>query len=133
MRKILLDTNFLLAVHQFKVDIFSEIYKEMRFKYKLFVLDRSIEELKKIVENQKGKSKEAAKIALKLVIIKDVEVVKTINDESVDDAIVKLAEKESFIVATQDKELKKRLKEKKVAIIILRQKKKIVLFDSEIP
>jgi len=55
MRKIILDTNFLLIPAQFKVDIFSEIDRICSFTYSLFVLDKSVEELKKIskpVRNQ---------------------------------------------------------------------------------
>ncbi|MCH8328876.1 MAG: hypothetical protein IIB81_00615 [Nanoarchaeota archaeon] len=76
MKKILLDTNFLMICKQFKVDIFTQIDRISMFKYKLFVLDKSIEELKKIVEGQTGKNKEAAKIALKLISLKNIEIIK---------------------------------------------------------
>ena len=41
--KILLDTNFTLIPAQFKVDIFSELANN-----KLYILDRTLEELKNI-------------------------------------------------------------------------------------
>ena len=46
MKKIILDTNFLLIPAQFKVDIFDEIDRIMIEKYQLFVLDKTIDELK---------------------------------------------------------------------------------------
>ncbi|MFW6233208.1 MAG: hypothetical protein ACOC3Z_00935, partial [Nanoarchaeota archaeon] len=44
------------------------------------------------------------------------------SDNYVDDEIVKIADKDT-IVATQDKELKKRLQKKKIPIMIIRQRK----------
>jgi hypothetical protein len=129
MRKILLDTNFLLIPYQFKVDIFTQIDRISMFKYKLFVLDKTIEELKKIVEEQKGKNKEAAKIALKLISIKNMRVIKTKSDKKTDDIILDIASKDDFIVATQDKDLKRRLINQGIIIIVLRQKKKLAIMN----
>ncbi|MDP6600431.1 MAG: nucleotide-binding protein [Candidatus Woesearchaeota archaeon] len=128
MKKILLDTNFLMACGQFKVDIFAQIDKISAFKYKLFALDKILDELKKIVEEQKGKHKDAAKIALKLIDIKNINIIKTKSNQKTDDIILDLAIKNDFIVATQDKELKSRLKEKSITLIILRQNKKVVFY-----
>ena len=55
MKKIILDTNFLLIPSQFNVDIFTEIDRICLFKYKLCVLDETINELNSIIEKQKGK------------------------------------------------------------------------------
>ena len=129
MKKILLDTNFLMICKQFKVDIFSQIDKISTFKYELFILDKTLEEFKKIVSGQKGKNKEAAKIALKLIAIKNIGVIKTKSDKRTDDLIIELSSKNDFIVATQDKELRARLKKKGIPIILLRQKKKVVFFN----
>ncbi|MBW2976475.1 nucleotide-binding protein [Candidatus Woesearchaeota archaeon] len=129
MKKILLDTNFLLIPWQFKVDIFTQIDKIAAFNYKLFVLDKTLDELKKIIEAQKGAEKEAAKIALKLIAIKRIGMIKTQSNKKTDDLILDIASKNSFIVATQDKELRSRLKEKNVKVIILRQKKRAVFYN----
>ena len=56
IKKILLDTNFLLIPYQFKIDIFTQIDKISMFKYGIFALDKTLEELKKIVNEQKGKN-----------------------------------------------------------------------------
>ena len=65
--KILLDTNFLLIPAEFRVDIFSELKRLMTGKYIVLVLDKSIGEMQNIERTQKGKNKQAAKIALQLV------------------------------------------------------------------
>ena len=87
MKKILLDTNFLLIPHQFRVDIFTQIDRIVTFRYKFFILDKTLEELKKIVEEQKGKDKDAARIALKLIAIKNVGVIETEGNKKTDDII----------------------------------------------
>ncbi|MAH01860.1 nucleotide-binding protein [Candidatus Woesearchaeota archaeon] len=131
MKKILLDTNFLLAVYQFKVDIFTELDRVCNFDFKLFVLDKTIEELKKIVEEQKGKNKEAAKIALKLIAIKKINIIKTKSNIKTDDVIRDVAAKDNYIVATQDKDLKRRLINQGASVIVLRQKKVLAIINDK--
>jgi len=131
MKKILLDTNFLLAVYQFKVDIFTQIDKISTFQYKIFILDKTIEELKNVVEKQKGKNREAAQIALKLIAIKNIEIIKTKGNKITDDAILDIAAKEDYIVATQDKDLKRRLIHHNVKVIVLRQKKILAIVNDK--
>ena len=127
IKKILLDTNFLMICSQFKVDIFSEIERICNFRYKLFILDRTIEELNNIIEKQRGKNKDAAKLALKLVKLKKISIIKTKEKSATDTLIIKTAGKKEFIVATQDKFLKKQLKSENIALIVLRQKKRLLL------
>ena len=127
MKKILLDTNFLLIPAQFRVDIFSEIERICNFNYKLYILDRTIEELDSIIETQRGKNKEAAKLALKLVKLKKISIIKTKEKLATDRLIIKTANKKEFIVATQDRFLKKQLKTENTALIVLRQKKRLLL------
>ena len=129
MQKILLDTNFLLIPVQFKVDIFSEIARIITFEYKLLVLDKTIEELKSIVENQKGKHNEAAKIALQLLKIKKVNIIKTKSSKGTDDEIIYYAENKKCFVATQDKDLKRRLVNQGNSVIILKQKQKLAVIN----
>jgi len=130
-KKILLDTNFLLIPHQFRVDIFTQINRIMHFQYKIFVLDKSVEELKKAIGEQKGKSKDAAKIALKLIAIKNIVIIKTESDKKTDDMIIELSRKDKYIVATQDKDLKRRLIDHGIEVIVLRQKKILVLVNDK--
>jgi|SRR3989344_4106154 len=131
MKKILLDTNFLLIPWQFKVDIFTQIDNIAHFKYGLFILDKTLDELKKIVEEQKGKDKDAAKVALKLIAIKNIGIIKTEEDGETDEIILKTASKDDFIVATQDKDLKRRLINQGASVIILRQKKTLAIINDK--
>ena len=118
MKKIILDTNFLTIPQQFKIDIFEEIDRIMEEKYELVTLDKVVEELKKM---KKGKGAVAAKIGLELIKKKNVKVIKT-DDKKVDNAIFKLANK-NMIVATNDRILRERVKNKNVKVLYLRSKK----------
>ncbi|MBU89951.1 nucleotide-binding protein [Candidatus Woesearchaeota archaeon] len=129
MKKILLDTNFLMLIAQFKVDIFTELDRICNFNYRLFVLDKTIEELKDIIETQKGKHKAVAKVALQLLKLKKVTVVKTCSKKHTDDIILDIASKDDFIVATQDKDLKRRLINQGTSVIVLKQKKKLAIMN----
>ena len=106
-----------------KVDIFSEFRRIMEQKYELCVLESSIEELKKLQKAKKTKA--AAAVALHLIKAKDIKVLPSAGGYA-DDSLLEYAGKEQFIVATQDKELMKRLKDKDVPVITLRQKKYLV-------
>jgi len=120
--KIIIDTNFLLIPGQFGVDIFEEIQKLALFKYELQILDKTLDELEKIKKEQKGRHRAAADLALKLIKSKGLKITSTVSEGSVDDLIVGMADKDTY-VATQDAELKRRLKAKGVKRIILRSKK----------
>ncbi|MBR9703758.1 hypothetical protein GOV10_06970 [Candidatus Woesearchaeota archaeon] len=142
MKKILLDTNFLLIPGQFMIDIFTGIEKIMNEPYVLVVLDKTMNELEKFGQG-KSKDARAAQLAIALVMARKansptlwdrlfglkpseqakLQIVKA-GIGYVDDAIVKLGDKET-IVATQDKILKQRLRKKKIPTITMKGKKKI--------
>ena len=124
MKKVILDTNFLLIPVQFNVDIFSEIQRIFEGSYQVCVLDKTVAELKEIIDKQKGKSREAAKIALQLLKAKKVKALRTKADKDVDALLVELSKNSDVVVATQDAALRKKLKSSK---IILRQKKYLML------
>jgi len=123
MKKIILDTNFLLIPAQFNIDVFSEIDKIADFNYELCVLDKTLDELKKIIEQQKGKHKAAAKLALDIVKAKKLMILKT-GPGNVDGLLL---EQNDAIIATSDKELIKRLKNRGIKTIRLRQKQYLKL------
>jgi len=125
-KKIFLDTNFLLIPGVFGVDIFAEIWRICDFPYRLCIIEKSREELAKIQDSQRGKHKQAAKLALSLLRAHPVHEVRK-EQLSVDDALVQAAQEPDSIVATQDRALQKRLEPYKTPIIVLRKKKYLIL------
>lgn len=125
MKKIILDTNFLLIPVQFKVDIFSELDRVCLFAHRLYIVDKTLDELNKIIETQKTKHKLAAKIALQLIKKKKVGILKT-KEGKVDDLILDILG-EDDILATQDALLRKKAVKKGNKVLFLRSKKYLVL------
>ena len=119
MKRIILDTNFLMIPGSLGVDIFSEIRRIIDFSYKIVVLDGTIKELETISKEQKG-AKKAAKLGL--CLLDRVEILKTEKNGLVDDLILDIVT-ENDLVGTQDAALKRKLKAKGVDIIVLRKKK----------
>lgn len=117
MKKIILDTNFLLTALKFKVDIFSELDRICNFNYKVGILDKSLEELKR---------KKLEKLALEYIKKKGIDIIKTKDNKIVDDLLLEFNDS---IIATQDKKLKEKLKKKKIKRIILKKRKFLVLED----
>ncbi|MBI2546728.1 nucleotide-binding protein [Candidatus Woesearchaeota archaeon] len=122
--KILLDTNFLLIPGEFGVDIFSELERVMDRKYRLFVLSKTLDELRNIQAMQAGKNKKAASIALQLIETKGLNIIEAAKPA--DDAIVEIADS-SYIVGTQDRQLRQRLREKGIKLLTLRSKKHLII------
>ena len=127
--KVILDTNFLLQLGK-GVDIFSAIDQVMTEPYELCYIDKTLSELKDIMDGlAKGRTKGAdkfnAKLAFILVQQKNMKKLKS-NSEYVDDAIVNYAEKGVY-VATMDLALQKRVNEKGAKILITRQKTHVAI------
>ena len=123
MKHIILDTNMLMAIAQFKVDVFAELRRICDFRYDVAVLDRTVDELKKIKAEQRGKHKLAASISLQIISKNNIKITKTAGKEHVDDILVDRSKK-GYLIATQDIGLKKRLKK---PYITIRKKQYLIL------
>ena len=118
---IVLDTNFLLIPGQFHVDIFAEIERICTFPYRLAVIDLTLHELLALTQKGTGKDKKAAKLALNLIQAKKIATIKIEKLKNTDLALVALAD-QCHIIATQDRALRAKIKDKQAKVIILRQK-----------
>ena len=74
-----------------------------------------------MLKKSKGNDAVAANIGLELLKKENVKVI-NISEKNVDNAIVEIADKNT-IIATNDKELRQRLKNKNIKTIYLRNKK----------
>ena len=128
MKKVILDTDFLVHCATVKVDYIEELKRILDFNYKVFIIDKTLDELDNIIENQKGKAKADAKLAKAILKANKILKIKTKKDRIVDDLILGVADKDT-VVATMDADLKRRLKQKSVPIIVIRQKKYLKLFN----
>ena len=125
MKKVILDTNILLVPGQWKVDIFESL-NTLDFSVQLFVLDKSMTELESISASaKKASDKLAARMAGQLIDKKKVKIIKT-KEGKTDDILVEFAEV-GYLIATQDQELIKRIKDSDGHALQLRQRKYFIV------
>jgi len=126
MVKIILDSNFLLIPFQFRIDIFEEL-NDLLGKVEPIVLSTTVEELKKMAEKSSAKKHMQFSAALNLTEQCEILEVKRESSESYDDVILRVASELRIPVATNDAELRKRLRKMGLATIYLRQKARLVV------
>jgi hypothetical protein len=126
MQNIVLDTNFIVTAYKVKIDIFTEFKRVLDFKYQFYIIDKTMDELETLINKGSLTDKIGAIIGKQYLKRKNIKIIKTAKDNYVDELILAL-NPNTFIIATQDKELKKKLKNKKFKILTIRQKKHIVL------
>jgi len=122
---ILLDANFLMLPHTKKLDVFSEISAIFTGEHELATLSVIVDELGGL-SNGPGEDAAAARIALKLVEAKNLRVIESVG--LADDAILEYAIKhQKTIVATNDRQLKRRLKSSGVKTVSLHGEDKLTI------
>ncbi len=123
---LVFDTSFLLTAFQERVDPFEAVERVFTEGRVLAVLDKTIEELEKLIKEGKFSEKKAASLVLQLIKSKNLKIITSHSDGYADDALVAL-DPQQAVVATQDIGLKKRLKERGFKVITLRQRKYAVM------
>ena len=121
MKRVIIDTNALMAIADLKLNLFTEINATLDFPYQLFVLEGTIDELNKIIKEQRGKYKRAAKLILAILKAKNIGVIK---EKGYVDHILVEHSKLGDLILTQDIILKKKLTK---PYLTIRQKKKVIL------
>jgi len=144
MKTILVDANFAMLPFRIGIDIFSELIRIVDSNFKVCILEENFTELLALSNKGKGKQSQYAKMALLLLKSKGVILEKSkrvINESDFhllnravsngDDAILDYCQgfenKKELLVATDDAELKKKLKFLKVSTIHSRNKKYLVI------
>ena len=122
--KVILDSNFLMIPFQFHIDIFQEMEYLLQKKVD-FIVPSSVKLELTGISSRGGEGAPEASLALQLASRCRVVEVSLQPSETVDDAIVKAAQKLGAVVATNDIELKKRLRDINVPVVYLREKSKL--------
>ena len=117
--KIILDSNAFFVPIYFKIDIFREIKQLLNRNIELILISPIKQELELLVEKKKNKKAIfALQLALKCKYI-ELDVAK---DSLIDDIIVEKANEWKAVVFTNDRMLKKRLRNISVPVVYVRQK-----------
>lgn len=129
---MILDSNFLFIPSQFHVDIFKELAKLLSQRFDPVLLSPTHMELLKIAEKGSPKTRQQASLALKLAEkCRMINVEQSVKETS-DDVIVRVAKDWRCPVATNDRELRKRLRIISVPVIYLREKSHLEV-EGDIP
>lgn len=117
---IIFDTNFLFVTFSYDVDVIREIEKRFGENYNLFIFEGTISELEKIYERKDKSKKKNLPLVLKFLDIYNFKIISSDNSY-VDKDMIDIAN-ENLIFATSDKNLKRKIRDKKGKIMYLRQK-----------
>lgn len=120
---VILDTNAILMLFEFNINLESEL-KRIIGKYKIIIPKKVYDELVFFSNKSNGKKKIYSKASLDL--IKKYEIVESLEKDA-DNAVLLLAKKTNGLVVTNDKDLRKSLKEKSIKVLFLRAKKQLEL------
>jgi len=115
---VIIDTNMLMAIVQFKIDVLSEL-KRLGAR-NIYIIDGTLEELKNINE-----SKIIINTLNNLINEKEIKIIH--SNGPVDNEILRISKENKFAIATNDKEIIKKAKQMKIRIIRIRQKKFLVI------
>jgi rRNA-processing protein FCF1 len=123
--KVIVDSNALFVPLQFHIDIFSEIERLLGRNFELVLLSPVKRELETLARKSSPKMQKDASFALtlaeKCVYVK----VPEKSDEPTDEAIIRIARTWKVPVFTNDKLLKKKLRDISMPVIYVREKSRL--------
>ncbi len=122
--KVILDSNSFFIPLEFKIDIFDEIPKLLNRNIEFILLSPVKQELELLAQKGINKKSRNANFALQLSDKCKTVQIKNLGDPT-DDIIVRIAKKWSTPVFTNDRTLKRRLRDISVPVIYLRQKSRL--------
>ncbi len=123
-KKIIVDSSALMMVFEFNIDLEGELDRLLG-RYQILIPKNIVDELNLLSQKGRGKRKQLAKAALKL--LQRYNIIEVDSNLDADDSVIVAAEKYKGIVVTNDRELRKRLKDKGIPRICLRGKQQLML------
>ena len=123
--KIILDSNAFFVPLQFKIDIFEGLKTLLNIKFEVILLSPIRRELEKLAIEGPPKIRKNAFYALQMAEKCKLTEINEKVTVSPDDAIVEMAKKWNSPVFTNDKNLRKRLRDINVPVIYVRQKSRL--------
>lgn len=123
--KVVLDANFFFVSSQFNVDVFEELAKLLNRRFEPILLSSTQKELQGLAKSNSPKKRNQAHLALKLAEECRLVPVEKSLDETYDDVIVRVSAEWKSPVATNDRELRKRLRKIGIPVVFLRQKRRL--------
>ena len=123
--KVILDSNALFVPLEFKIDIFAEVERLLNRNVDFILLSPVKRELELLAKKDSPKIRREAVYALKVAEKCKYVAVKEDEKLSTDDVIVKVAKAWNSPVFTNDRQLRRRLRDISVPVIYVRQKSRL--------
>ena len=123
--KVILDSNALFASLEFKLDVFAEVERLLGRRVEFILLSPVKRELELLSAKDSPKTRREAAYALQLTQKCLYVAVEEPDGISIDDAILKTAKAWGSLVFTNDKQLRRRLRDISVPVIYVRQKSRL--------
>jgi rRNA-processing protein FCF1 len=123
--KVILDSNALFTPLQFKIDIFEELQTLLNRRFEPVLLSPVRQELERLSKDDSPQMRKNAAFALKLAEKCKIVMIDEIGTDNVDDSITKVAGRGGCAVFTNDRQLKKKLRDINVPVIYVRQKSRL--------
>ena len=125
-----MDANFFFIPAQFTVDIFEELADLLKQRFEPVLLSSTLAELQGLCDSSSLKTHRQALSALEFSKKCRFVEVERRPSETFDDVVLRVASEWNCSVATNDKEMRKRLRAAGVAVIFLRQRRRLALDGS---
>jgi rRNA-processing protein FCF1 len=125
--KLILDTNFLLIPSKFRIDVFEELANLVNQRFEPILLSTTLQELQTMAGKGSPSMRKQAALALSLAEKCRQIRVERKRGETSDDVILRTAVEWKSPVATNDKELRRKLRAKKIPVIFMRGKSRLSL------
>ena len=129
-KKIIIDANLFFVPAQFRIDILENIATLLNQKSEPIILQTTLEEIQQMAEKGTPKLRKQAAMAMKIAEKCRIVNVEKNPEETNDEVILRMAAQMKCPVATNDRELRKRLRERDVPVIFLRGKHQLELEGS---
>jgi rRNA-processing protein FCF1 len=123
--KVIVDSNALFVPLQFKIDIFEELKRTLNRNFELVLLSPVKRELEILTQKSSPKTRKNAAFALSLAEQFTYVKVREKPKEQTDDAIVRISKAWNAPVFTNDKVLKKKLRDISMPVIYVREKSRL--------
>jgi len=125
--KVILDSNFLFIPSQFKIDIFERLMSLLNQRFEPVLLSSTHQELLRMTEKGPPTRRKQASLALKLANKCCLVNVEKEVGETNDDVVLRIAAEWKSPVATNDRELRRKLRDRAIPVIFLRGKRRLEL------
>ena len=118
MKGVLLDSSFLIEVAEIGKDVIAFMDDALGVTLPKFTLNLVIEELENIRDRGSSKRSSMARVALGLA--QRMKIIEEASLLPVDDAIIDVARHDLLVVATNDMDLRRRLREARIPVVYVK-------------